>query len=151
MAAKAKPTAVNDPLKALRTKVQTLRRKVEGLGDEDDWRDWLAQIIGKRSLRAMSEGELKAVVRALHDAGAPRRPTGRRARFADTPQMKMIRGLWLDLADLEAVRDRTEAAIGAFVRRQTGQDVGRLDVASADRVIEALKSWRARVQEEPRS
>lgn len=149
MATKAKPVAPTDPLKPLRTKVQTLRRKVEGLGDDDDWRDWLAQIAGKRSLRAMAEGELKAVVRALHDAGAPRRPTGRRARFADTPQMKMIRGLWLELADLGAVRDRTEAAIGAFVKRQTGQDVGRLGTAEADRVIEALKGWLARVQKEP--
>ena len=64
----------------------------------------------------------------------------------DTPQMAMIRGLWLGLAQLDGgVADRSEAALGDFVRRQTGQNIGRLNAASASCVIEGLKQWRDRL------
>lgn len=144
--ARVKPsvTKASDALAAIRQKVQILRRQVPDLNDEDTWRAFLANHAdGETSTRAMRLGQLEAVVKALHAAGAPKQPpksAGRR-RLVDSAQMDMIRALWLQLADLGAVEHRTEAAIAAFVRRQTGQDMGVLAPAQANRVIEALKTW----------
>lgn len=123
--------------------IQTCRGKVAGLADDDVWRDLLEGTTGKRSLRDMTGPQLGRVLDVLHSRGAPRleRP---RSRYADTTQMRMIRGLWLELADLGVVRDRSEAALGTFVQRQTRQDFGRLDPQAAEQVIEALKRWRSR-------
>lgn len=126
--------------------IQTCRRKVSGLDGDDDWRDFLEKAAGGRSLKAMTGPQLGRVLDALHAAGAPRlapQPAGR-SRYAASRQMAMIRGLWLELADLGVVQDRSESALSAFVKRQTRQDFGRLDQQAAERVIEALKSWRAR-------
>ncbi|SMH62859.1 regulatory protein GemA [Azospirillum agricola] len=147
-----KTPATVDALKPLRTKVQVLRRQVPDLADDDVWRPWLAHVTGgTTSTRSMTETQLRAVVDALHGAGAPRKAPaaiGRR-RYTDTAQMAMIRGLWLELADLGAVRDRSEAALAAFVKRQTRQDVGWLSPQVAVRVVEALKSWRTRATTRP--
>ncbi len=142
-----KPQA-SDALKPPIAKVQTLRRMVPALSDDDTWRAFLAvNASGVTSTRAMTESQLRAVVTALHQAGAPRKAPGAKApaRYADTAQMAMIRALWLELAELGAVKDRSEAALSAFIKRQTRQDVGRLFPAAAAAVIEALKSWRSRV------
>lgn len=137
-----------DALKPLRTKVQTLRRQVPALAEDDAWRDFLTvNAAGIASTRAMTKAQLGAVVTALHKAGAPRKPPAwaGRPRHADTAPMAMIRGLWIELSDLGAVKDRSEAALAAFVTRQTRQDIGRLSPTAASSVIEALKSWRDRV------
>jgi phage gp16-like protein len=125
--------------------VQACRRQVAGLDDDATWREFLQRSANGQSLRTMSAAQLSRVLDALHQAGAPRK-TKNRPRFTDTPQMAMIRGLWLELAQLDGgVADRSEAALGDFVRRQTGQDIGRLNAASASRVIEGLKQWRDRL------
>ncbi|NYZ12869.1 regulatory protein GemA [Azospirillum sp. RWY-5-1] len=137
-----------DPLAKLRAKVQTLRRQVPTLADDAVWRPFLALHAGGiDSTRAMSEPQLKAVVRALHDAGAPKRPGragGKRQRYADSPQYSKARVLWIALADAGKVRDRSDAALAAFVARQTRQDIGRLTPERWAMVIEALKDWAAR-------
>jgi len=121
--------------------VQACRRKVEGLDDDDAWRDFLEATAGLRSLSDMNAPQMGRVLDALHARGAPRTAS----RYTNTQQMRMIRGLWLELADLGTVRDRSEAALNTFVKRQTGQDVGRLDPRAAGQVIEALTAWRQRV------
>ncbi len=147
-----KPQA-SDALNPLIAKVQTLRRLVPTLSDDDTWRAFLAvNANGVTSTRAMTEGQLRAIVVALHQAGAPR--TGRGStgpdRYVNTAQLRMIRALWAELADLGAVADRSDAALSAFIARQTGQDIGRLYPSAAARVIEALKGWRARVTSSPK-
>ena len=109
---------------------------------EDSYR---ARVSAASGGRTGSAGELSGTERAdliktLKGLGA-----GKKGRYRETPQVKMIRALWLELADLAAVQERSEAAIAAFVRRQTGQDLGRLSAAAAGQVIEALKSWRQRL------
>lgn len=138
-----RPGANADKRAKLIRAVQACRRKVAGLDGDTAWRDFLEKAAGGRSLSAMTAPQIGRVLDALHKAGAPRPAPA--SRFADTPQMRMIRGLWLELADRGAVRDRSEAAIAAFVERQTGQQIGRLGVRAADTVIEALKGWRERV------
>ena len=121
--------------------IQTCRRKVTGLDEDGAWRDFLAANAGARSLKDMSVPQLGRALDALHKAGAPRRAA---ARYADDNQTRMIRGLWIELADMGVVRDRSETALNAFTKRQTGQDIGRLTPASAAKVIEALKAMRDR-------
>lgn len=154
MTASVKPSVAKkpDPLAPLRAKVQTLRRQVPDLNDEDTWRAFLAvHADGETSTRAMRLGQLEAVVTALHAAGAPKRPPKAvgKPRFADTDQMRMIRALWLQLREAAAVDSPAETAIAAFVRRQTGQHMGHLAPAAANTVIEALKDWQRRADADP--
>jgi hypothetical protein len=134
--------------KRLITAIQTCRRKVEGLAEDDAWRDFLAAITGGRNLTAMTGPQLGKVIDALHACGAPRvAPKHGTPRHADSKQMRLIRGLWIDLSRLKGgVRDPSEVALAAFVKRQTGQDIGRLSPVAAGQVIEALKAWASRCE-----
>lgn len=135
--------------KKLVTKAQTLRRQVAGLGEDDVWREFLGRHAdGETSTRAMSERQLVAVIEALHRAGAPRMAAkaNGRPRYAASPQVAKIRALWIALADAGVIRDRSERAMSAFVRRQTKQDIGALSPAAANTVIEGLKAMAARAR-----
>lgn len=154
MTARVKPSVgkTPDPLADIRRKVQTLRRLVPDLNDDDTWRAFLANHAqGETSTRAMRLGQLEAVVNALHAAGAPKRPAKAAGKrwLADTAQMGMIRALWLQLHGLGAVDSAAETAIGAFVKRMTRQDIGVLSPRDANVVIEALKAWLKRVEANP--
>lgn len=121
--------------------IHACRKQVAGLDDETTWRAFLARTVGTESLRAMTGPQLGRVLDALHEAGAPRRT---RPRLPD-PQQRMARGLWIDLHRAGAVRDGSDGALDAFVKRTVGVTTlawcrGRDMV----QVIEALKSWRAR-------
>lgn len=132
-------------VKPLITKVQTLRRQVPALVDEETWRDFLAaNADGERSTRAMSVKQLEAIVEALHRAGAPRlAPKLGKPRHAGS-QMDKARALWITLAKAGVVTDSSETALAAFIRRQTGQEIGVLSPAAGRAVIEALKAWARR-------
>lgn len=135
--------------KTLLRKAQTLRRQVPGLSDEETWRGLLGRVTGGvTSTRAMTDHQLLAVVEALHRAGAPRlagAAGGReRSRFVPSAAMGKARALWIALADAGVIKDRREAALGGFVKRQTGQDLGVIDQAGGRAVVEALKAMARR-------
>lgn len=66
--------------------------------------------------------------------------------LADDDQSKMIRGIWIELHELGAVRDSSEKALASYVKRMSGmQALQWLDVKQAQLVIEALKKWRQRI------
>lgn len=66
--------------------------------------------------------------------------TGRGA--AKDPQSRMIRGLWIELADAGVVRDRRESALRAYVQRMTGMaDLRFCDPHHKSRLIEEMKAW----------
>lgn len=136
-----------DGLKRVIQAIQATRRQVAGLADDETWRAWLAKRPGGvTSLREMEGRQLGAVLDDLHKAGALRRTADQhgRRRYVDDQQMKMIRGLWIELHKAGKVRNPSEEALGAFVRRQTRQDMGALSPAAAAAVIEALKRMKAR-------
>ena len=122
--------------------IQACRRKVAGLEEDAAWRDFLDQATSKRSLRAMIEPELGRVLDALHGAGAPRLERGRRGvRQLAEPQQRMIRGLWIELHRLGAIRDGSEMALASFIKRQTGVEALQwLEPHESAPVVEALKS-----------
>ncbi len=143
-AAATKPRAAARPagLTRLVVAIQACRRKVDGLEDDITWRAWLAKVTsGETSLRAMGGRDLGRVLDALHAAGAPRPGGGsHRSRYTNDEQMRMMRGLWIELHETGRVTNPSEEALGAFIRRQTKQDMGSLSAADAARVIEALKA-----------
>jgi len=107
--------------------------------DDGDYRDMLETQFGKRSSTALSIAELETVVKRLGDATqtAPRM-TG--------PYAPKLRALWLSAWNLGVVRNRSDDALVAFVKRQTGLEAVRWlrDAGAAAKAIEALKSWMVR-------
>lgn len=94
--------------------------------------------------------EHKAIAAGTWEKRKPARKAGEhRVRpYADDDQSRMIRGIWIELHQLGAVRDPSETALASYVRRMTGvQALQWLDVKQAQTVIEALKNWRKRVQD----
>ena len=68
----------------------------------------------------------------------------------DRDQVKMIRGLWIELHEFGAVRDASELAMCAYVKRVTRKDHPKfLDIDQASDIIEQLKKWRDRVRTAP--
>lgn len=118
-------------------------KKNAGL-DDADYRAMLIRVTGQRSARDCSDNALRAVLDHLNGAaGSDRKPAS--ARQADTPVARKCRALWLSLYWLDAIADRRETALLAFLERQTGKKRFEwLSPVEADKVIEALKSMAAR-------
>lgn len=116
-----------------------------GLASEEDRRALYARVTGKDRLRAMSPAERRAVFDELRRLGwRPAPPAG--AGRIGGPYGPKLRALWIAGWNLGLVRDVSDRALIAFVRRQTGLDAPRFltDPILAARAIEALKSWLAR-------
>ncbi|HWJ72387.1 MAG TPA: regulatory protein GemA [Kaistia sp.] len=130
--------------------------------EDEDYRAVLERITGKRSSRDMSPAERGKVLDEFKRMGfevvarSPHAPTvkgqeerGRRvggALVLTGPYVPKIRALWLSAYNLGIMRDRSDEALAAFARRQTGIDhVDWVrDPRDAAKVIEALKAKMAR-------
>lgn len=122
--------------------------------DDGEYRKLLANVsCGKTSSTKLSLDELELAVRAVKARGfVVTTKAQQRSGVADIPvfddaraQMKMIRGLWLELYKMGAVRSASELSLARFAKRMTGVDYhGWLDVDNASRLIEHLKEWQKR-------
>ncbi len=131
--------------------------------DDDSYRAINLRITGKESSKDMTPNERGAVLAEMRRLGfvptppasrsreiaAPAPQKARRARGAlslEGPYVAKMRALWISGWNLGVVRDRTDEALAAFVRRQTGVDhVSWVrDPVTAAKAIEALKGWLAR-------
>jgi phage gp16-like protein len=118
-----------------------------GISEDDDKRALYARVTGKTRLTLMKPAEQEAVLgelRRLGFAAAPRRADGRQqltGKFA-----KKLQALWIGAWNLGLVDNRDDAALVAFVKRQTGLDQVRFlhHADDARKVVEALKSWMQR-------
>lgn len=110
--------------------------------DDDTYRAKLTRLTGKSSVRDMTEAERQKVLTVLHNEGFIS-AAGKPAKGLSGKYAKKLQALWIAGYNLGVVRDRRDAALLAFVRRQTGLDHTRFlhhpDDARA--AIEALKSW----------
>jgi phage gp16-like protein len=121
--------------------------------DDDTRRAIQLRLTGKASLTDMHSGEVGKVLDYLNSQGdyVPRAP-GSQRRLADDAQSKMLRGLWLELHAAGVVKNPSEAALAAYVKRQTGVEALQwLSTGEASRVIEALKKWRDRTLKSERN
>ncbi|WP_455270325.1 gp16 family protein [Rhizobium herbae] len=115
--------------------------------DDDTYRAKLQVITGKSSVREMTEEERQNVISAFRQDGfktSERRQDGRQkltGRYAPK-----LQALWIAAYNLGIVANRDDAALLAFVKRQSGIDHSRFLKYhdDANKVIEALKRWMAR-------
>lgn len=125
--------------------------KRELILDDDSYRAILQRIGKKASTADLTVPELEKVLEHMKRSGFKvRSKKGDRPQASDD-QSKMIRGLWLELAGMEVVRNSSEAALGAFVKRMTKVDTLQwLSTEQASQMIEHLKEWRERVTKDRR-
>ncbi|RQY11139.1 gp16 family protein [Burkholderia stagnalis] len=115
---------------------------------DDSYRAVLRRVGRKESAADLTIPELEKVVEHLKHCGFKVRSKKGARGQAEDEQSKMIRGLWLELADRGVVQNRSEEALAAFVKRMTGVDaLDWLSSPQASRVIEHLKKWRDRTTE----
>ncbi len=122
--------------------------KAIGLSETERRELMAATAGGKRSARELSAGEAILVIdrlKAIQGGGAAPLKS-KRAREMHGKWAPLLRALWISGYHLGVVEDRTDRALIAFVKRQTGLDHERWLVSAADarRVIEALKGWLSR-------
>lgn len=124
-------------------------RKALGL-DEETYRDLLERVTGKRSAGGMTPPEHRAVIDEMRRLGFVEGASGGAskgaARRLEGPFAKKLQALWIGGWNLGLVRDRRDAALLAFVERQTGISHTRFLTAAPDAraAIEGLKGWLAR-------
>lgn len=124
--------------------------------DDDTYRATLREYGVKSSTKLsifkadqlVADLERKATAAGVWEKRVSKRAKATRP-LADDDQSRMIRGIWIELFEKKAVRDPSEKALASYVKRMTGvQALQWLDVKQAQLVIEALKKWRKRVEEE---
>lgn len=112
--------------------------------DDDTYRGILRQIGNVSSAADLDASKLRAVLDHMKKCGfkvRPNRGTGGRA-LASFPVDKKIRALWLFAHELGIVRDPSERALAAYVKRLAGVDA--LQWTNGNQVltlIESLKKW----------
>ncbi len=133
---------LGDPARRRTLAKLQIERKSRGLADEDDWRDFVERQTGERQLRHLDARGLQKVLEAVLGQKAPASSSVR----LSGPYAGKLRALWLSGWNLGVVRNKSDEALLAFVKRQTGLDHDRFlrDGRSAARVIEALKDMLAR-------
>jgi Mu-like prophage protein gp16 len=128
--------------------IHVARREL-GMQDED-YRAMLAAMPalgGKTSSADLGIKGLEIVMRALKARGFKVRSNALKGpntsrKLADDDQSRLIRSLWIQLSEAGAVRNSSEAALSAYVRRVTGvDDLAWLNSRQASSIIEQLKSW----------
>lgn len=111
---------------------------------KDAYRDILWSLARVRSSADLDQAGRSKVLDHMQACGFKRTKPQPRA-LADDPQSKKIRALWLDLHEAGKVRNPSESALAAFVKRQTGRDALQwLTGKEASALIEELKKWLAR-------
>lgn len=120
--------------------------KAAGL-DEEARRALMQSITGKRSSKDLTKDEATRVFKRLKEL-APQPVTRRRpSQTMDGRWAGVLRALWLSAWNLGITRSKDDAALIAFIERQTGISHPKflLDPADARKAIEGLKQWMTRV------
>lgn len=110
---------------------------------EDDYRDVLERITGKRSSKDMTEKERCHVLEEFQRLGFQEQ--GPATRMAG-PYGKKLQALWIDGYNLACINNRDDKALIVFIEGQTGLSHPRflIETRDAKKAIEALKSWLSR-------
>ena len=120
---------------------------------EDDFRDVLERVTGKRSLRDMTEKERIAVVDDFKARGfVVKRGQGRKGKktYSAKGYVRLIHALWASCAKLGIIDDGSSKALRSFVANKTEAKGKRVDdpefltYDEASPIIETLKSMESR-------
>lgn len=130
--------------------------------DDETYRLVLTNTTDKDSCSKMSIKELESVLAEFENRGFKRMVNGNKKPFkkrlspksgkAKFAEIDKIRAIWITMAKHGVVRDRSETALDAYVRRMTNKGrkqgvdhVAWCDASQAYQVLESLKSWHRRV------
>ena len=133
------------PRNAMLAKVHIAKKELAL--DDDLYRETLALVTGKTSAAECSDAELGRVIAHFSNKGFHVKQSGDRVPgYAESKYGPKIRALWISGWNLGIIHDRGDAAMEAFIQRQTGIASMRWLKNSQDalKVIEALKKWLAR-------
>ena len=115
--------------------------------DDDTYRGILQRVGNARSAKDLSVSNLQRVLEHMKACGFKVRPNRKQSRpLADDPESKKIRAMWLFMHELGIVRDPSERALAAYVKRIAHVDA--LQWTNGDQtlaVIESLKAWVMRI------
>ncbi|MGB3067051.1 MAG: regulatory protein GemA [Ottowia sp.] len=114
--------------------------------DTETYRVALRTATGKDSCSAMSAAELQRTLDHLKRCGFKVRLNPKPSRPLDLQaENRKIRALWILLRDLGAIKNPSEEALAAYIKRMTGVDALQwINGQQAERVIEGLKKWALR-------
>jgi len=140
----AKPReTTEEKTKRLKRLIQVAKKQLDM--DDDSYREMLKSVTKKSSTRDMLAWELENVVSRMVKLGFRVRNKPNDRIQAQDRQSKKIRSLWLELNQAGLVRDPSETALAAYVKRQTQVEALQwLNNKQASTVIEALKKWLGR-------
>lgn len=116
--------------------------------DTDTYRQMLVAVTGITSTGLMNPWQLNKVLEAMKAKGF-RIKTTRKAQtsrpLTDTPQVRKLRSMWLEMHTRGIVRDSSEGALRRWIKRETGIDgLQWLEPETASLCIEKLKKWQKR-------
>lgn len=124
---------------------------------DDTYRAVLLREGGAESAKDLTPAGRRRVLEHFKRLGAYGKEALQRPTYS-SPQARMIRGLWIELADAGVVRNRSDRALDAFARRVLSQHPDApesvrwlSDPDLAGPVIEALKAMRDRAAAAPTS
>ena len=105
------------------------------------WREMrlaeLCRMVAAEDGRAGPDDAATPVARAANRP-APAAP------LPDGPALRRLRALWISAFHLGVVRERTDAALAAWLGRETGADAARATPAALARATRTLEAWLAR-------
>jgi len=93
------------------------------------------QVTGKESLTSMTEGELKAVLKALENRGFKPAKKGKH-KGAPRADLRYAHKLWTLLGEAGALREPGRAGLNAFIRARFGAKWG-----SVPADVDMLREW----------
>ena len=125
-----------------------IAKKELGLPDEV-YRDIMRERFGQESAAKLTPGQAFQLVQHFSSMGwkpkyAQQKLPGVYSRPTDGQDGKII-ALWIELAKAGIIRNKSDLALQAFVRRMTGKHNLRwCTTAEKNTIIEALKDWARR-------
>lgn len=143
--------------KALMAKIHIAKKQLNL--DDDVYRSVLDHVTGQTSCYKMSDNQLTRVLDHFKAKGFKPKSTKSARRMSPnsnepvkTPLIRKIRAVWITMHLHGIVRDNSEAALDAYVKRMSAQQNNGFGVESvawlngelAYKVLEALKAWHKR-------
>ena len=111
--------------------------------EEGSYRGML-QGFGVSTSKDLSRADAERLLRRMRDIPGAEKPVSKPSKArADGPYAAKMRAMWISLWNLGVVEDRSDSALHAFCKRQTGIEHSRFvrSAADASSVIQALKDW----------
>lgn len=128
--------------------IRTIHTAIRTLGlNEGEYRAIYLSNTGQSSLKDMTDKERSRVLFALRKLGFKPRASKNDTVMADDPQACLVRHHWLTLAHYGELRNTSETALLAYVKRITG--VARFEWLKQPQmtvVVETIKKWVVRIE-----